>query len=70
MIVLGLIEIPGQSAEYTRKGLSARTKEARKLLEGQFRARPYYDPIRFAVIDPMHNLYLGTAKHVLSIWKD
>lgn len=22
------------------------------------------------VIDPMHNLLLGTAKHVLSVWKD
>ena len=63
--------------EYARKGLSARTKEARKQLERQFGARysllfelPYYDAIRFAVIDPMHNLYLGTAKHVMSIWKD
>ena len=62
--------------EYARKGLSARTKEARKLLERQFGARysllfelPYYDAIHFAVIDPMHNLYLGTAKHVLRIMK-
>ena len=26
---------------------------------------PYFDPVKFTVIDPMHNLYLGTAKHVL-----
>lgn len=24
---------------------------------------PYFDPVRMAIIDPMHNLYLGTAKH-------
>ena len=29
---------------------------------------PYYDAIRFALIDPMHNLLLGTAKHVLKTW--
>lgn len=30
---------------------------------------PYFDPIRMTVLDPMHNLYLGTAKHVLKrIW--
>ena len=29
---------------------------------------PYYDVIRFSVIDPMHNLLLGTAKHMLSVW--
>jgi len=25
---------------------------------------PYFDPIRMTIIDPMHNLYLGTAKNV------
>ena len=29
---------------------------------------PYYDIIKFCVIDPMHNLLLGTAKHILSVW--
>ena len=29
---------------------------------------PYYDPIRMHTIDPMHNLYLGTAKHVFVTW--
>ena len=30
---------------------------------------PYIDLIRFTVIDPMHNLFLGTAKHMLhNIW--
>lgn len=30
---------------------------------------PYFDCIRFIIIDPMHNLFLGTAKHVMkNIW--
>ena len=29
---------------------------------------PYFDPIKFVVIDPMHNLMLGSSKHVLSVW--
>ena len=31
---------------------------------------PYFDPIRFLAIDPMHNLFLGTGKRILSLWKD
>lgn len=26
---------------------------------------PYFDPISMTIIDPMHNLYSGTAKHIL-----
>ncbi len=29
---------------------------------------PYYNIIQFSVIDPMHNLFLGTAKHILTVW--
>ena len=30
---------------------------------------PYLDPTRMLVIDPMHNLFLGSSKHVLKdIW--
>ncbi len=29
---------------------------------------PYFDPIKFTVIDPMHNLFLGTGKHVFKVW--
>ena len=29
---------------------------------------PYYDVIRYCVIDPMHNLLLGTARHMLNVW--
>ena len=31
---------------------------------------PYFDPIHMCTIDPMHNLLLGTAKHIISIWKE
>lgn len=31
---------------------------------------PYFDIITFHVIDPMHNLLLGTAKHMTNLWKD
>ena len=30
---------------------------------------PYFDAPRMCVIDPMHNLLLGTAKHCIDIWK-
>lgn len=29
---------------------------------------PYFDPVTMAAIDPMHNLYLGTAKRLITIW--
>ena len=28
----------------------------------------YFDPVRFTVIDPMHNLYLGSGKHSFEVW--
>ena len=31
---------------------------------------PYFDTVRFTVVDPMHNLYLGSRKHVLKVWID
>ena len=51
------------------------TKAQQKLIEREHGCRysvllelPYFDVVRFSVIDPMHNLLLGTAKHVLSVW--
>lgn len=29
---------------------------------------PYFDPVRMHTIDPMHNLFLGSGKHMLSLW--
>lgn len=31
---------------------------------------PYFDIIEYHVVDPMHNILLGTGKHMMSIWKD
>ena len=28
----------------------------------------YFDAVRFTAIDPMHNLFLGTAKHIFKLW--
>ena len=30
---------------------------------------PYFDAPRMCVVDPMHNLLLGTAKHMVELWK-
>ena len=53
-----------------------KTKTARNTLESKYGCRYskfldlcYFDPIRMTIIDPMHNLYLGSAKLVLKrIW--
>ena len=29
---------------------------------------PYFDAVRFTVIDPMHNLFLGTSKTMFQLW--
>ena len=31
-------------------------------------ALPYFDPIQCTAIDSMHNLFLGSAKHVFEVW--
>ena len=58
-----------QSVIATRQ---CKTKSARNNLESRYGCRysvlldlPYFDPVRMTIIDPMHNLYLGSAKHVL-----
>ena len=30
----------------------------------------YFDCVRFHVIDPMHNLFLGTVKYVFKLWTE
>lgn len=54
----------------------ASTLTARKGLESKYGCRysvllelTYFDPTRMVVIDPMHNLFLGTTKHILKdVW--
>ena len=55
----------------------ARTKSEIGALEREHGCRysillelPYFDPIKMCVIDPMHNLLLGTAKHMVHVWKE
>lgn len=31
---------------------------------------PYFDPVRMHVIDPMHNLFLGSGKRMMTIWQN
>ena len=54
---------------------NAKTKTERAALEKKYGVRysylfelPYYDPVRMHVIDPMHNLLLGTAKRMFLTW--
>jgi len=53
------------------------TKTALKEAESSYGVRyflllelPMFDPIRFAVIDPMNNLLLGTSKYMFTLWQD
>ena len=55
--------------------LNANTKAEQKEIERSYGIRysalvelPYFNPIRYTVIDPMHNLFLGTAKHCMELW--
>ena len=55
----------------------ANTQDARKRIEHTVGAKysvlsslPYYDSICYTIVDPMHNLLLGSAKHTMVVWKD
>ena len=56
--------------------MSCHTKSSRQKVESENGFRytvllklPYFDTCRMLLVDPMHNLYLGSAKHVLkAIW--
>ena len=55
--------------------LNASTKSSQKSIEREFGLRysvlieiPYFNPIKHTVIDPMHNLFLGSAKHCMEVW--
>ena len=51
------------------------TKTEQKQLESELGCRysaliklPYFDPCRMLTVDPMHNLFLGSGKHMLQLW--
>ena len=75
-----LTQWPERTVEEHRKNVEAikscTTVKHQSELESKFGCRysvlldlPYFDPIRMTIIDPMHNMFLGTAKHVLkNVW--
>lgn len=55
----------------------SKTKAERSRLESKYGCRysvllklPYFDAVRMTIIDPMHNLFLGTAKRMMKCWND
>ena len=53
----------------------ATTHEEQRAVESKYGCRysvllelPYYNVIKYCVVDPMHNILLGTAKHVMVVW--
>lgn len=59
------------------KAEKATTATARMKIESSTGVRysellrlPYFDVVRHHLIDPMHNLFLGTTKHSMETWKN
>ena len=57
--------------------LKCPSETAKEHLESQVGCRyscllqlPYFDAVRMLIIDPMHNLYLGTAKNIFRFWRN
>lgn len=53
----------------------SKTKTEQKQLESELGCRystliklPYFNPSRMLTVDPMHNLFLGSGKHMLQLW--
>ena len=55
--------------EVTKTGLQA-AESASGLRYSVLLALPYFDPIEFTAIDSMHNLFLGSGKHVFEVWME
>lgn len=61
--------------EHCREILNECTKTGIKQMESKYGVRysillslPYFDPVRYTAIDIMHNLFLGTGKHMFKVW--
>ena len=73
----GCKKVQGQSEEHKQnalKTLEAQTPTEWNIVELNTGSRftelmhlVYYDCIRFSIIDPMHNLFLGTSKRILQL---
>ena len=69
---VGLPRSHRQHKEDAKAAASATTPTERKKMELQCGSRftelmhlTYYDCVRFSIIDPMHNLYLGSSKRIV-----
>lgn len=72
--------IPRSKLEHKKNALAHKactTKAEQKEIERNHGVRysvlnelPYFDPPRMCIIDPMHNLLLGTSKHMMEVWKE
>ena len=64
--------------EDVKKIRKCATKTARQKAESDYGCRdscllqlPYFDPVMMLIIDPMHNLYQGTAKSIFNkVWRE
>lgn len=63
--------------EQAHRAKAAATRSAQEIIERQYGVRysellklPYFNVVRYHLVDPMHNLFLGTAKRLLTLWKD
>ena len=61
--------------EDCKKIKSCTTKRSTQQMESTLGVRPsalleleYFDPIKHVAVDAMHNLFLGTAKHMFKVW--
>ena len=66
-----------QHQEECKQKNLATTKTSLRAAESQYGIRfcallrlSYYDPIKFVAVDLMHNLFLGTSKHMFCTWID
>ena len=81
-IILGLIKLVGlhgqtkNTEKISKPFLDVLQNLARDCKESELGCRyssllqlPYFDPVGMLIIDPMHNMYMGTAKYILNyIW--
>lgn len=68
-------EMMTHTEKSVRKILQGKSKWQQNTLESTLGCRfssllklPYFDAPRMLIVDPMHNLLLGTGKHMLHLW--
>lgn len=63
--------------KHINEAKAAKTQTAHERIERKIGARysqllrlKYFDVVRYHLVDPMHNLFLGTSKRLLQLWKE